>query len=896
MSEPKLISPLLDGMELATNQPMGEHDTVCALRHTTTNQFYMLKQLDLPQSATQVEALLVTGAVADEESAQKYYEQLVDEHIQEFKLWYSLNGSTNLAAFLDYQVEPKEDEVGFHLYLLSHHWHTLSQFLWDNPITWLKALNLGVDLCSALCQLRAAEVVHRNIKPSNIYMDSLGNFMLGDLGLEAISNLRFATMDEHMISEYSAPEACDVIGELNPTMDIYSVGMVLYRILNSNHGPFEDEATSAKAANLKRISGEPLPAPLYADYELSEIVLKACAYHPVERYQTPEEFQQDLVLYMQRNRVSDQLIVPPIVTDADILLAPEQTDEVVEPVRFATDDTLNQKFVDSFSPETQNLEPVVKAVQKAAPKDAPIPPNTRNRPRSPAPPKKRKKPKVGMWIAVFTSLVALGVIGLLAYFFLYGGTYVNVASLTVTDKYVDYLTIVAQLEGEEIPIEVVCSDDYGNVIRTPYVSGGTTLSNLEPGTQYTITLYSTTDANLTGTTYLKATTNGTTDVVSFIASAPAVGQAQLDFVVSGTDSETWSITYSAEYEEAQTVDFTGHSVLIFGLTPGLTYTFTLEPPAGGAISGVSTATLRVGPEVSVENLTTSELTISSATLVWEASEPLPEGESWVITATTNDGTPISTVTATETTAYIDGMEAGNTYIISVSSPSTVVPGTLVVSPTVAEITNFTAAVGEEAASVDLAWECDIVDGDWRILYTPKFTNLTEIAQVSGNSATLTNLIPGTTYEFELQTGAGQKVSGTGTAEVVLSTTGTFSSYGIQTLFTNLFVHPGTETWVRGDLSTTSTEFAPEEPFAFAAQDHLATRTDSDDIVDVTIVVRDSMDIPVYYEAYSDGWDTLWNNDDLFMGEVTAAPSEPGTYTFELYFNHKRIVSKEFTVQ
>ncbi|MFI3312376.1 MAG: serine/threonine-protein kinase, partial [Eubacteriales bacterium] len=449
MSEPKLISPLLDGMVLASHQPMGDQGTVCALRHTTTNQFYILKQLDIPQSSTQVEALMVTGAVADEASAQAYYQKIVEEHIHEFKRWYSLNGSTNLAAFLDYQVEPKEEGVGFHLYLLSHHWHTLSQFLRDNPITWLKALNLGLDLCCALCQLRSIEVVHRNIKPSNIYMDSLGNFMLGDLGLESISSLRYSTMEEHMVSEYTAPEACDVMGELSPTMDIYAVGMVLYRILNSNHGPFEDEETSAKAANTMRIEGSALPAPLYADYELAEIILKACAFHPEDRYQTPEEFQQDLVLYMQRNRVSDQLIVPPIVVDSDILLSPEDHEEVIEPVRFATEEKMDSNFVDNFSPDAQALDNLVKEVHSICQDPIVIPsaPHIADGSPSAPPPVRRKKKRVGMWIAVCASLIALGLLGVFAYFFLWGSAPVTVSNLTVTDKYVDYLTVVAEFDG-----------------------------------------------------------------------------------------------------------------------------------------------------------------------------------------------------------------------------------------------------------------------------------------------------------------------------------------------------------------------------------------------------------------------------------------------------------------
>ena len=72
--------------------------------------------------------------------------------------------------------------------------------------------------------------------------------------------------------------------------------MLLYRVYNGNHGPFEDENTGEAMADKLRLTGKPLPTPIYADYELAGIILKACAFKQSERYQTPEELKQALVL------------------------------------------------------------------------------------------------------------------------------------------------------------------------------------------------------------------------------------------------------------------------------------------------------------------------------------------------------------------------------------------------------------------------------------------------------------------------------------------------------------------------------------------------------------------------------------------------------------------------
>lgn len=121
--------------------------------------------------------------------------------------------------------------VGFDIYLLAEHRTTLSEYLADNAITHLCAVNLAMDLCSALVDLRAAGLVHRDVKPGNIYLNSQGHFVLGDLGIAKIEELKYCSMPENMLSSYSAPELFSLVGSIEPTTDIYSVGLILYRHL-----------------------------------------------------------------------------------------------------------------------------------------------------------------------------------------------------------------------------------------------------------------------------------------------------------------------------------------------------------------------------------------------------------------------------------------------------------------------------------------------------------------------------------------------------------------------------------------------------------------------------------------------------------------------------------------
>ena len=223
----------------------------------------------------------------------------------------------------------------------------------DNTLTHLRAVNLGLDLCDALSACRQAGYIFENVKPENVFLMPSGRFMLGDLGLCSTQDLEYSSVPESYIGAFSAPELSDITASPNLTIDLYSLGMVLYRVYNGNHGPFEDEATGEQMADKLRLTGKPLPAPMFADYELSAIILKACAPKPADRFQTPEELKQALTLYMQRNEVSDQPIAPPIVTDT-LPIVPDDAEETLEdePIRMTKAEALDDDFRRSFAPDT----------------------------------------------------------------------------------------------------------------------------------------------------------------------------------------------------------------------------------------------------------------------------------------------------------------------------------------------------------------------------------------------------------------------------------------------------------------------------------------------------------------------------------------------------------------
>lgn len=310
MSEIKLISPLLDNFDIGGS--ISDHNGVTcypAMRKDTTDR-YIIKNVSIPASQTKLDALLLTGAYPDQASALTYFKELADSTVEELETLQKLAQIEGFLSYEDWQVSVKEDAVGYDVCMLSTYKYSLRKFLQHQPITHLSAMNLGLDLCSALAACRRAGYIYVNLKPNNIYVTDDRNFKIGDLGFLRLDSLKYATLPEKYSSQYTAPEALDVLSTLTPTLDIYAVGLILYQAYNGGSLPFATEYASA----------EKFEPPLFADYEMSEIILKACDPDPAARWQDPTELGHALVSYMQRNGANDTPIVPPIVELPDDIL------------------------------------------------------------------------------------------------------------------------------------------------------------------------------------------------------------------------------------------------------------------------------------------------------------------------------------------------------------------------------------------------------------------------------------------------------------------------------------------------------------------------------------------------------------------------------------------------
>jgi serine/threonine protein kinase len=890
LSDIKLNTALMTDKEIIGQIGRRSGTTVYAVKSTKSDHNYVLKHISVPESQKHVSALIFSGAASDEQAAQEYYQNVVSDYQEELELLETLSTSPNLSCFHSYEIKPKTEGVGFDVYLLAEDRTTLDQYLLPKAITQVNAVNLAMDLCSALNDLRNAGLIHRDVKPSNIFLNNQGHFMLGDMGIARIDQLKYCSMPESMLSPYSAPELFELMANVNETIDIYSIGLILYRIYNGNHAPFEDEQTSAASADKLRITGQEMPAPMFADYEIAEIIRKACAFKPEDRYQNPDEMKQALVDYMMRNQVGETPIIPPIVADEDPV-AISYDEEVVEPVQSADPELISDDFRDNFSPDSNMLDELIKSIHKDIDNDYEDKAESSQRDSDMPFVKPSRRKGITTWLpTVALLLVLLAALGAAVWYFFIRVETLQINNILASDHATDSITIRVDTEEDAGSFEIICSDGYGSVQKKTFTGDAMVFDSLVSGVQYTFSVQGFDRENIAGVPSIYASTISTTNVISLAAGSVTVTSAELTFVIDGQEPNEWHIAYGPTGQDPSIKVFQGHSVMLNNLTPDTEYTVTLQDLSDTHLSGNTSITFRTLPSVSISGEVIVNLSDGVGTISWQYSGQAPE--SWTVTCVGTKGYE-QTLTVHDSTCTLENLVGGETYTVTISCDNMLNAASLHFTPNGLVIKELTATPGENGTA-EIKWICEASDPatQWLVVYAPANSKDMETAiQTDTTAITLSGLIPSVSYDIEIRTVAGDQVDG-GKSMLLMPDAGVFGSYGFTSAYVSIWLRPSAEEWTATNLKTIRTSFSTTEKIAFACQS-LATPKDSSDKVTTLIVVRDSSGTLVDYYAGEEVWSNMWSKHGgsyLYVGELLRTPQTPGDYTFEIYFNGQLVNS------
>ena len=227
---------------------------------------------------------------------------IAGEAIREIRMMEAVKGYSNIVGIDDHQLIKGNDGEPWIILIRMELLIPLFADL-ETGIDEAKVLRIGRDLCQALEVCQRHRIVHRDIKPENVFVNADGVYKLGDFGVarrieSTTSRTRIGTRD------FMAPEVYngtirETDFQLAQRADIYSLGLLLYWLINNRRQPFLDQSGPLTAATLqnafqRKMNGEAFPVPAGASPALAKIILKACAFKPEDRYEDATSFLRAL--------------------------------------------------------------------------------------------------------------------------------------------------------------------------------------------------------------------------------------------------------------------------------------------------------------------------------------------------------------------------------------------------------------------------------------------------------------------------------------------------------------------------------------------------------------------------------------------------------------------------
>lgn len=941
MTSSYLNLPMLFGMDLGAC--ISSHDGVrCypAVRRKTGEK-YILKVISIPASPSKLDALLLAGAMPSKKAALSYFMDLAKDVLAQAELLHSLSQQEGFVSYLDWDIAPMEDGIGYDVCLLGEEKNSLEQILQTQSLTHAEILHMGLDLCAALAACRRNGMLYVDLKPGNIFYSLEEGCRIGDVGFISLSSLKYTSLPEKYHCSYTPPELADDFAVPGTTMDTYALGLVLYQAYNGGVLPFTGTAPA-----------EPLPSPLYADYEMAQILAKACHPDPEQRWQDPTQMAQALIGYMQEFGATEVPVIPvadfteaeedtveeflPEVDpeqlrlemellqedelDTTALLAALQGDETTpgEDTTHQTDDALLSEELSAMLAQADELiahplpqvlavpEPVeasTPAQQEPAVEEDDIPPAVEEKADenheaeivpADAPAKEKRTFHFPKRIAISLLLILLA-IGLL-----FGGKhyYDNIYTLRVQSvilqQSLNTVTVRVQTDADMSLLRVVCTDSYGNSQDCVLTDGIAHFENLKPSTCYTIRITANGNHRVIGHISEIFSTPPQTNILSFIAGiGPEDCSVSLYFTASGPQNDNWVIRYSANGTQEMTHSFTGNSTIIYGLTEGANYTFTLESNSDLNVAGNNQVQYKATNILLAKDLEITACGEGSLTVQWQQPDNGTVAM-WRVRCYNEAGFDLM-IETDQCNYTFTGLTQEDAYTVEVMAVGMNRSVSTYVEADPTTIRNFTYMVTEELGLL-FTWEHigPMPVGGWMICYTigdgPATTVVTE------ENSLLLMLLPQGNYSIHFIAAPGTRIF-QDSHNVTLTELTSFEGYGITATEMQSFLcmYPQNSDWQWDALLQDNyrTTFTYGENAGILIRANTVPE-DSENSVNVQFVICDADGVPMRMDSATMLWSGLWQ-EDLCCLAFPYLPEHSGSYTLLLYFDGQLVCHQDFTI-
>ena len=251
----------------------------------------------------------------------------------------------------EWETKPGSDGASTNLLIRMEPLTPLSEFINDFAFTETEVLRLALCLCQSLDKCRDFGYVYPNLKPENVMFDATGRCKLGDFGTFSLTQPKKNSIAYRKTQQYMAPEFLKE-GRLGCASDTYSLGLIMYVLLNKGRLPFLSQGVNEPTLNeyteavAKRCAGEKIAPPLHASERVAKIVLRAVEYDEGARYITPRQMLGDIKKALAGED-------PPEYEEPETA-APPVTESAYKQPELPTD--LYEKYESDYALAMKNLE------------------------------------------------------------------------------------------------------------------------------------------------------------------------------------------------------------------------------------------------------------------------------------------------------------------------------------------------------------------------------------------------------------------------------------------------------------------------------------------------------------------------------------------------------------
>ncbi len=298
------------GYEVVRKIGEGGYGTVYLVRKENAAGTFLraLKHISYP-SQTQLEEMKAVFSDSPQRM-EAYFKEQLEKMLNEIRIQDRLGeeGNGHIVRCFDSEVRRDAQTLHYDIYILMEYLTPLRQYIQEHSLSETTIVQLGIQILDAVALCHRHDIVHRDIKEDNIFVSDNGVFKLGDFGI-AKQETNTSSLSWKMTMNYSSPEVLTQQSHFTAADDIYSMGVVLYKLLNHGRFPYlppypavydEDDKAQAMQA---RIRYDSLPLPDDCGERLGKIVLKALVRRE-QRYPSADAFKAELERYLESEPAS----------------------------------------------------------------------------------------------------------------------------------------------------------------------------------------------------------------------------------------------------------------------------------------------------------------------------------------------------------------------------------------------------------------------------------------------------------------------------------------------------------------------------------------------------------------------------------------------------------------